>query len=75
MRGSAEHYAKYISNVRRGAARVPAHLLSEQSMSDGLCVGYQSQSRLNWVKTAGVQSECRGDQSGCSSCVSNLLCL
>lgn len=72
MRSSAEHYSKYISNVLWGAARVPAHLLSEQSLSD---VGYQSQNRLNWVKTAGVQSECGGDQFSCSSCVSNLLCL
>lgn len=52
-----EQHSKYITNVPAAASGVPAHLLSPQSSFDDLCIGYQSQKRLNWVETAGAGEE------------------
>lgn len=57
MGRGAEQHSKYITNVPAAASGVPAHLLPPQSSSDDLCIGYQSQRRLNWVETAGAGEE------------------
>lgn len=57
MRRQAESPSKYITNVPATASGVPAHLLSPQSSSDDLCIGYQSQKLLNWVETIGAGEE------------------
>lgn len=57
MQRRAERPSKYITNVPATASGVPAHLLSPQSSSDDLCIGYQSQKLLNWVETIGAGEE------------------
>lgn len=65
MSRGAEQHSKYITNVPAAVSGVPAHLLSPQSSSDDLCIGYQSQRRLNWVETAGAGEE--GSSGGVTS--------
>lgn len=57
MRRRAGRPSKYITDVPATAKGVPAHLLSPQSSSDDLCIGYQSQKLLNWVETVGAGEE------------------
>lgn len=56
----AEQHSKYISDVPAAASAVPPQLLSPQSSSEDLCIGYQSQRHLNWVETTGAGQEGRG---------------
>lgn len=65
MGRGAKQPSKYITNVPAAVSGVPAHLLSPQSSSDDLCIGYQSQRHLNWVETASAGEE------GCSSGVTS----
>lgn len=60
----AEQHSKYISDVPAAASAVPPHLLSPQSSSEDLCIGYQSQRHLNWVETTGAGEESGGGGGG-----------